>query len=360
MVAPVTQQQWGNRQTPWGQPPQQRDGWGQPYNPQQFRRGQFAPNLYGTPVQFLPPRRPRRSPFRSLLAAMMIIGLIALAGMASTNAATEPAELPYQNEDYRVPPPDTTPPPLPVPETYEEAEQLLVSNKLYSQTTPTPVRCTATPINVRTAENAQLKNHFEELMECLVRVWGPPVEAAGFQVVRPTVTIYGARVTTKCGDAEVNAFYCSGDQQVYFSNQLADYVPIVKREKWAADVVMAHEFGHALQARTAILISSHALGEESGDKRTELELSRRLEVQADCFSGMSMGAMRQSLGISESDEEGIEATYNAVGDDVVSGKPNVVGNHGLGRSRVYWGSTGLGTSDIGECNTYTAKDDLVR
>ncbi|CAA9400165.1 MAG: hypothetical protein AVDCRST_MAG75-2085 [uncultured Propionibacteriaceae bacterium] len=356
----MTQQQWGNRQTPWGQPPPQRGGWGQPYNPQQLRRGQFAPNPYGAPVQFLPPRRPRRSPFRSLLAAMMIIGLIALAGMASTNATTQSAELPYQNEDYRVPPPDTTPPPLPVPETYEEAEQLLVSNKLYAQNTPTPVRCTATPINVRTAENAQLKNHFEELMECLVRVWGPPVEAAGFQVVRPTVTIYGARVTTKCGDAEVNAFYCSGDQQVYFSNQLADYVPIVKREKWAADVVMAHEFGHALQARTAILISSHALGEESGDKRTELELSRRLEVQADCFSGMSMGAMRQSLGISDSDEEGIEATYNAVGDDVVSGKPNVVGNHGLGRSRVYWGSTGLGTSDIGECNTYTAKDDLVR
>jgi predicted metalloprotease len=49
-----------------------------------------------------------------------------------------------------------------------------------------------------------------------------------------------------------------------------------------------------------------------------------------------------------------------VGDDTLSGKPNIEGNHGLGRNRQYWGNTGLGTSAIGSCNTFTAKASLVR
>jgi len=291
---------------------------------------------------------------------LMGLALIALAGLVVTGMTNSAPSAAYQNEDYQVPPADLSPPPLPVPRTYLEAEQLITSNKLYDQVAPIPVRCNAQPINVATADDAQLKVHFESLMECLVRVWQPPVEKAGYQIVRPTVTVFGKKVTTKCGDSGVNAFYCSGDQQVYFSNKLPDYVGVVKQEKWAADVVMAHEFGHALQARTAILISSHALAQQAGDKQTGLEDSRRLEVQADCLSGMFMRAVTQSLGIQQSDLTGIEATYEAVGDDTVTGKANVIGNHGLARSRVYWGTTGLGTSEIGRCNTFTAKSGLVR
>ena len=32
-----------------------------------------------------------------------------------------------------------------------------------------------------------------------VRVWEPPITNAGFVIVRPTVTIYGEELTTKCG-----------------------------------------------------------------------------------------------------------------------------------------------------------------
>jgi uncharacterized protein len=115
---------------------------------------------------------------------------------------------------------------------------------------------------------------------------------------------------------------------------------------------MAHEFGHALQARTAILISSHALGANSNDKSTELELSRRTETQADCFSGMFVRGVSESLGVQQSDLEGIEETYVAVGDDVLTGRAEVVGNHGRAKSRRYWGLIGLGTSDVGKCNTF--------
>ena len=39
---------------------------------------------------------------------------------------------------------------------------------------------------------------------------------------------------------------------------------------------------------------------------------------------------------------------------------DVVGNHGLARSRKYWGTIGLGTSAVGECNTFTVPSRLVR
>jgi predicted metalloprotease len=380
-VLGVTQQRWGTQP---GQP-----GYGQaPYGPQP----QYAPSGFGRPgfgapgfqhpnfgrpplgagfgpqaglPRYAPapptPQPPRpRSPLRLVLLALAAVTVLAMGGLILAVALSGTSDVAYQNDDYKVPPPDTNPPPIPQAKTVGEAREVLTKNPIYAQTTPIPVRCNSQPINVGTADDDQLKGHFEGLMECLVRVWQPPVTGAGFQIVRPTVTIYGSSMTTKCGTSEVNAFYCSADQQIYYSNQLHRFVDIVAEEKWAADVVMAHEFGHALQGRTGILFSSHALGQMSGDEQINLEFSRRLETQADCFSGMFIRSVSQSLGVQQSDLQGIEETYVAVGDDTLSGKPDVIGNHGRGESRRYWGLTGLGTSDVGQCNTFIARSDQVR
>ncbi len=295
-----------------------------------------------------------------MLLGLVVLVVIALAGLVITNLMHGSSTVAYQNDDYQVPPPDRNPPPLPVPKTYGEAEDLITANRFYSQTAPAPVRCTSDPIDVASASDARLESHFEGLMECLVRVWQPPVTGAGWQIVRPTVTIYGKEITTKCGKTSVNAFYCSADQQVYYSSLLADYVPIVKQDKWAADVVMAHEFGHALQARTAILISAHALAQEVSSKSEQNQMLRRLETQADCFSGMFLRSVSTSLGVRQSDLNGIEETYVAVGDDTLTGEPGVDGNHGLAKSRRYWGVAGLSNGQVGACNTFTAPARLVR
>ena len=302
----------------------------------------------------------RRNPLRLVLLAVILVTLAALGGLVISGLTSEPSNFAYQNDDYQVPPPDTSPPPIPIPETYEQAEQWITQSTFYNQTAPAPVRCNSQPINVSTASDAQLKAHFEGLMECLVRVWEPPVTSAGFTIVRPTVTIYGEELTTKCGKSGVNAFYCTADQQVYYSNLLPEVLLPVRRNKWTADIVMAHEFGHALQARTGILISAHALGQNSGDEGTDLQYMRRLETQADCFSGMFVRAVSQSIGVQQQDEEGILEIYVAIGDDTLSGKSDVVGNHGLARSRRYWGTVGLTTSAVAPCNTFVAPSKLVR
>ena len=52
----------------------------------------------------------------------------------------------------------------------------------------------------------------------------------------------------------MNAFYCSADQQLYYSNQLPEIIDSVADNKWTADVVMAHEYAHLVQGRAGIAI----------------------------------------------------------------------------------------------------------
>lgn len=368
----VSNQQWGGqpagRQAPgsWqpGYPPGGFGGptYGQPaYSPYAQPPPGYAPR--GGPAPFGPGQPPRRGGgARLLLLGLILIAGIALVGFVATglggSSSTDTSA--YQNDNYKVPPPDLSPPPLPVPDTYDQAKQLITNSPFYGQTVPAPVRCDAKPINVGSASDAQLKAHLDDSMACLVRVWQPPITGAGLIIVRPSVTIYGAKTTTKCGTSGVNAFYCAADQQVYYSDKLDDELPIIAQDKWSSDVVIAHEFGHALQARSGILISAKALGQNSNDEQTDLLYSRRLETQADCFSGMYLRSVAKSLGISQSDVQGIEDTYKAVGDDEVTGNPNVVGNHGLARSRMYWGDKGIGATSVGACNTFTAPQSQVR
>jgi predicted metalloprotease len=382
----VAQQQWGGQprygtqpqygQPPYG-PPQPRPGYpvappGYPpygvpggYGQPQFGRGpvpgfgqQLGVPQYGPSPTVPGPRR--SNPLKVLMLVLIGVCVLALGGLVLAGLVSGASDVAYQNDDYKVPPPDKNPPPLPFPKTYDEANQFLVKNPFYDQSAPLPVRCNSQPINVGTASDDQLKSHFEGLMECLLRVWQPPVTKAGFIIVRPTVTIYGTEITTKCGKSGVNAFYCGADQQVYYSNRLDENIPIVRDNKWAAEVVMSHEFGHALQGRTGILASFVGLVNNNSDKDSQLELSRRIETQADCFSGMFVRAVSQSLGMQQSDLDGIEQTYVAVGDDTLTGKPDVVGNHGHAVNRKYWGDTGLGTSAVGKCNTFVAPKSLVK
>lgn len=306
------------------------------------------------------PQPRRRNPLKLLLLVTIALAGLALMGLVVVGQTSAPSQSAYANDDYQVPPPDTNPPPLPVPKTYGEAKRTIDQSPFYAQTVPAPVRCQAPPINVASAGDEQLKAHFDQMMACLLRVWEPPITGADFVIVRPSVTIFGTKTTTKCGTSGVNAFYCAADQQVYFSNRLAQAVPIVKQDKWAADVVIAHEFGHALQARTGILISAKALGHDAGDESSDLLYSRRLETQADCFSGMFIRSVSASLGIQQSDLPGIEDTYRAVGDDTLSRNAGIVGNHGRASSRIFWGTTGLDSATVDRCNTFAAPASQVR
>ena len=75
---------------------------------------------------------------------------------------------------------------------------------------------------------------------------------------------------------------------------------------------------------------------------------------------MFVRAVSRSLGVQQQDLDGILATYVAVGDDTLTGNPTSSATTASPRSRMYWGTTGLGTSAVGECNTFIAPRAQVR
>lgn len=357
---PAGQQSWP-QQGGWQQ--QARPGaWQQPQQPRPQQQSSWPP--LGGGYQPPAPQKPKSRAGTVLLGVMGVIVLcglgFALLGMqGGGNVAGGPA---YQNESYTPPPADENPPELPVPKNVEEAKLALTDNKLYAQKVPQPIRCDVPEINVTTASSSALETHMEEVVACLMKTWIVPMEAAGFQMPRPSVTVYDTPITTKCGKLPMpNAVYCGADQQIYFSKNLPSVVPAsIRNSRFVVESVIAHEFGHAIQARTAILISSTYFEKNADSKAAANELSRRTELQADCFSGMFLRAVAQSTGMNQQELDNVLALFESIGDDKLSGKPDIDGNHGLSTSRRFWGEMGLASTEIRACNTYVADPATVR
>lgn len=300
------------------------------------------------------PSRHRRLTY--VLFALLALVVIAFAILVITSLTSSNDG--YRNESYSVPPPDLNPPPLPQPTTVAQAKDWVDNSPLYAQTVPQPIRCDASRLeHADRASTQQLQQHLDELTGCLMRVWNTPVTKAGYELVRPSVTIYSGTIDTACGTIDsINAMYCGADQQVYYSKQLFTILPsVTHKDSVVIDFVVGHEFGHAIQGRTGILISRAALQQEAGTKSKKLELNRRLEMQADCLSGMYMRATAKSMGLTEADVTTLKQSMTAVGDP-----PGKEGDHGQAADREYWGLTGFATDKISACNTFTASADEVR
>lgn len=330
---------------------------------------------------FQPPKR--RHPFRSfLLAAALVIGLgfflvslmhyLTAEDSPEAGGSTQPAQ-PQTSQSAQptkpqtsaaptgVAKPDLNPPDIPVPKTYAQAEQWLVANPVYAQTVPVPTNCTVGQINPATASVKQLEQHLNNLTGCLVMVWQGPVTQAGFLLPRPPVTVYTEPITTACGTLdEVNAVYCAGDQRIYFAKSLYKiFPPEIAELPFLVDLVIGHEFGHGIQARTGILVSSMAF-EQEATKAQAAGLSRRLEQQADCLSAQFVQSVSEASSMSATDKKNMKVIAYNLGDDVLSGKVGYVGDHGSGKARQRWFTAGLDSAIVDVCNTYTADESAVR
>jgi predicted metalloprotease len=311
----------------------------------------------------LPPPAPasrERNPLLAVLVAVAALAVLALAALAVVGLTRRPTVAPYQNDDYQPPPVVANPPAVPNPTSVAQAEQWIKQNSIYATAMPAPVRCEVARINPRTATDAELQAHLDAMVSCLLRDWDQPATKAGFVLVRPGIHIYGDRITTKCGDKGINAMYCDADQQIYYSRLVTTSIKGLADNPWATETVIAHEFGHAIQARTGIFLATYGLEEQTDDTHAQLLLNRRLENQADCFSGLFLRSVSRSIGLQQSDLDALLDIYVQLGSDKLSGKPGIESNHGLSASRRYWGQMGLANSDVGRCNTYLAAASLNR
>ena len=292
---------------------------------------------------------------------VLLVSLVVLVGIAVpvVNALTAS---PYMNEAYTPPDPSTNPPAVPTVKGEADARQVITANALYSQTIPLPTRCVVTAIDLSTAPETQLNDHMSAVIACLMRVWDKTVQDAGYTMPRPPLVIFSSPVSSACGRlTTMNAAYCGSDQKIYYATDLPKAIPNdLRSSRFVVEVIVAHEFGHAIQARTAILSAGHGLEDGASTDAARREWSRRIELQADCFAGMFIHSVAKSAGMTQQDLDNIADLMVSFGDDSLSKNATVDGGHGTGASRKYWAQLGLASTSLGVCNTFAAPSDEVR
>lgn len=250
--------------------------------------------------------------------------------------------------------PDPFPDDPPVPTTYAQVHQILESSPLYSQRLAA-TQCQIPDVDLASASTREIETHLNKYVSCLMAAWDTPVRSAGFSLPHPSVTVYTTEVTSPCGDLPMqNAIYCSADQQIYYAKDLASVFPRNHSLRLVGEAVIAHEFAHAVQYRTMILMSAAALEAIATTEPEEFDLSRRLEMQADCFAGVFLNSISDSAGLSTADRQRVLDLFTTLGGTVPYDD-----DHGTGANRAYWTSQGLGSLRLQTCTTFTAPADRV-
>lgn len=384
----VTQQNWGNAPAGWPQGPQQpsySNAWQQPNPGGQQAGGWQQPNLGGQQAggwqrpsgwshqgqwaqQQAPMHGPGQwgapAPKRPALGfpIKVLLGVAVAAAVAFVVVLFVTSGTQYENEDYQPPEQTDAPDQLTIPQSREEAERLLTENPIYTKTAPANVNCEMPAIEPDGISPEELQAHFDQFTACLMRVWDPSLtdKAEGITFFRPRVTVYTGSISTGCGNVDViNAFYCGADQELYYHAELHEQGIPQAKVKGGIDTIMAHEFGHFIQGRSGILGARVYLGQNASEEE-QLEQTRRSEAQADCLSAMWTRANVQAQGLTDGDIENLRDLYRAIGDDTLTGDPNVVGDHGHSATRVAWANKGYSTGDVGICNSWSAPADQVR
>jgi predicted metalloprotease len=193
--------------------------------------------------------------------------------------------------------------------------------------------------------------------------WNAAFAEGGQRYVEPTLVLFTDRVQSACGmaGAAMGPFYCPADQQIYID--LGFYDELRNRFKAPGDFaqayVIAHEVGHHVQ--NLLGISDQVHRQQQGLSKADANaLSVRLELQADCFSGVWAHRAQRRRNILEAGdlEEALNAA-SAIGDDRIQRRSSgtVVPDsftHGTSEQRVRWFRKGFESGDGGVCDTFNA------
>lgn len=186
----------------------------------------------------------------------------------------------------------------------------------------------------------------------------------GGQYREPKLVLFRGATPTACGQgqAAMGPFYCPADERVYID--LSFYETLKHRlgapGDFAQAYVIAHEVGHHVQHLLGITEKVHAMRGRVSEAQYNA-LSVRLELQADCFSGVwAHHADRARQVLEQGDVEEALNAASQIGDDTLqrrSGGTVVPESftHGTSAQRVSWFRRGMQTGDLQQCNTFDAR-----
>jgi predicted metalloprotease len=207
-------------------------------------------------------------------------------------------------------------------------------------------------------KNSALAPYLRTVVDCLVDTFKAPLAREGFTLTTPKVKTFKKSIETPCGTLSSNsnpAFYCAGT--IYWPTSSDDGREAYTFARLGYVGLTAHEFGHHVQATTGILYGYGSRYAEA-DRKERYALSRRLELQAQCFEGVFLAQGRKSIKLSSRDRSEIRAWHSYTGDEdpPSSRKPD----HGTSKAQLRWLDRGLDGADFGRCNTWSASSKSVK
>lgn len=312
-----------------------------------------------------------RGPWRSLglgfgsglLAGLVILAALVAGGLygarpiqapepppqtPTPSGRAHPHDYTYLNQGYQVP--GVTRPVVPLPEVPEdEAETFRTENVIYKQTLPGPNACPYDPTDMR--ERDQIQRIMDDTVGCLMAAWDRPIHEAGYQLPRPAINLVSASAITPCGTVRHFAgLYCQVNQAMYLHLSERPAFRSDGQRTYAMEVILAHEFGHHIQARTGLLEAARTIQQQSTNKDEMLLENRRIEMQADCFSGLAVATLARSWNLTAEDLEALEENRAARASQT----------HGNAQNRTAWFRKGIDAQgNVGACNTFAAPEDEV-
>jgi predicted metalloprotease len=201
--------------------------------------------------------------------------------------------------------------------------------------------------------------------------WSEIFQASGQTYKGPRIVLF-RNVTNggRCGMAQsaMGPFYCPPDQKIFLDTGFFREVETRFHGcqgsacKFTAAYIIAHEAGHHIQNLLGILPKVTAQQQQlraAGDKAAANALQVRVELQADCLSGIWVNREEKKRPgfIEAGDIDGALRTASAIGDDTLQRQATgrVVPDsftHGSAEQRKRWFMTGYQQGTLRACDTF--------
>jgi predicted metalloprotease len=178
-----------------------------------------------------------------------------------------------------------------------------------------------------------------------------------------TLVLFKGATASPCGGASgaTGPFYCPIDRKVYLDTEF--FVTLEQRlgaeGDFASAYVVAHEIGHHVQDELGILGKTTLVRRQVTPTEAN-DISVRVELQADCFSGIWARHVAETFGTIEPGdfEEALNAARQ-IGDDTLQRNagqrpmPHTF-THGTSDQRERWFAIGVQSGNIADCDTFSA------
>src|SRR5450631_612508 len=200
--------------------------------------------------------------------------------------------------------------------------------------------------------------------------WSEIFQASGRTYAGPKIVLF--RNSTKggrCGMAQsaMGPFYCPPEKKIFLDTGFFREVETLFHGcsgnacKFTAAYVIAYQVGHHVQNLLGILPRVVRLQQQAGSKAESNALQVRVELQADCLSGVWVNREEKKRpGFLEAgDIDSALTTASAIGDDTLQRQATgrVVPDsftHGSAAQRKQWFMTGYQQGTVKACDTFSA------